>query len=253
MATCYPEDVAAYARSQKGTKEGKNNWNQYAQMLDAVDYFYPQKKQNEPWCCTYVDACVFVASGKDKAKTDSVLYQPAKNNYSAVVKYLAGYFKDHGAYFTDKNKVEIGDVIFFNAVNDKGQVTSTYSHTGIVIDRDEYGVTTSEGNRWDKVSECQYLFTSIGTKIAGFGKPKYDKKPAPTPPEPPTPTEKKYKIVNIKTFLAIRNTPYADPSNKNKVGELTKNGTVLTVIEQKDGWGKISGECWVSMKYLKEI
>ena len=54
-----------------------------------------------------------------------------------------------------------------------------YSHAGLVIDRDEYGITTSEGNRSDKVSECQYLFTSIGTKINGFGRPDYDPEPVP--------------------------------------------------------------------------
>ena len=253
MPACYPEDVVAYARSQKGTKEGKNNWNPYAQMLDAVNYFYPQKKQNEPWCCTYVDACVFVASGKDKAKADAVLYQPAKENYSAVVKYLAGYFKNKGKYFTDKDKVEIGDVIFFNAVNDKGQVTSTFSHTGIVIDRDDRGVTTSEGNKHDKVSECQYLFTSIGTKIAGFGKPNYDKKPEPQPEPPaPTPTADKYKVVNIRTFLSIRSTPEVKSDDSNKVGELY-NDTIVTVIETSNGWAKITGDCWVSLKYLKKL
>ena len=248
MANCTASAVVAYARSQKGTKEGKNNWNPYAQMLDAVNYFDPQKKQNEPWCCVYVDACVFVASGKDKAKADAVLYQPAKENYSAVVKYLAGYFKNKGKYFTDADKVEIGDVIFFNAVNDKGQVTSTYSHTGIVIDRDERGVTTSEGNRGDKVSECQYLFTSIGTKIAGFGRPAYDKEPEPTP----APTGDRYEVVNIKTFLAIRNTPEARADDKNKVGELY-NGAIVTVVEISNGWAKITGDCWVSMKYLKQL
>lgn len=179
MAKCYASDVVSYARSQKGTKEGPNNWNPYAQMLDAVNYFDPQKKQNVPWCCTYVDACVFVASGKDKAKTDSVLYQPAKNNYSAKVENLAGYFKNKGKYFTDKNKVKKGDVVIFNAVDSNGKVTSLYSHAGLVIDRDEYGITTSEGNRGDKVSECQYLFTSIGTKINGFGRPDYDPEPDP--------------------------------------------------------------------------
>ncbi len=179
MPKCYASDVVAYARSQKGTKEGPNNQNPYAQMLDAANYFDPQKKQNVKWCCTYIDACVFVASGKDKAKTDSVLYQPAKNNYSATVKYLAGYFKNKGKYFKDKNNVKKGDVVIFNAVDSNGKVTSEYSHAGLVIDRDEYGITTSEGNRGDKVSECQYLFTSIGTKINGFGRPAYDPEPEP--------------------------------------------------------------------------
>ena len=174
MIKCTASKTVAYARSQKGTTEGPNNWNPYAKMLDEVNYFDPQKKQNVEWCCTYVDACVFVAADKDKAKTDAVLYQPAKNNYSARVDYLASYFKNKGKYFTDKDMVKPGDVVIFNAVDDKGNIKSLYSHAGLVIDRDEYGITTSEGNKNNKVSECQYLFTSIGTKINGFGRPAYD-------------------------------------------------------------------------------
>lgn len=174
MVKCYAKDAVAYAHSQLGTKEGPNNWNPYAQMLDAVNFFDPQKKQNVEWCCTYFDACVFVAAHKDKAKTDAVLYQPAKNNYSARVDYLAGYFKSKGKYFTDHNMVRPGDCVIFNAVDDNGNIKSLYSHAGIVIARDQYGITTSEGNKGDKVAECQYLFKSIGTKINGFGRPAYD-------------------------------------------------------------------------------
>lgn len=258
MSACYPESVVAYAKSQKGTKEGNNNWNPYAKELDAINYFKPQKKQNLPWCCIYVDDCIYHGCDKDKAKTYAVLYQPSYDNLSAVVKYLAGYFKEHNAYFTDKNKVEIGDVVFFNSVDSKGKVTSKYAHTGIVIDRDERGITTSEGNRNNKVSECQYLFTSIGTKIEGFGKPKYDKKPEPDPMPIPTPepivvpTEKKYRVTGIKTFLAIRSTPVVAPNDANKVGEL-KNGAIVTVYEKNGGWARITGNCWVSMSYLKEV
>lgn len=238
MAVCYASDVVAYAKSQKGTAEGKNNWNPYAKMLDDCNYFTPQKKQNEPWCCVYVDACVYVASGKVKSKTNSVLYQPAKNNYSAVVKYLAGYFKDHGAYFTDKDKVEKGDVVFFNEVNDSGKVISTMAHTGLVIDRDERGITTSEGNKHNKVSECQYLFTSIGTKIAGFGKPKYDKEPS---PEPPTPTGTTYKVATKYQPLTVRK----EPTTKSEdVGELPK-GSTFTSSEVVKGEDVKGCDAWV--------
>lgn len=244
MSDCYPEAVVAYARSQKGTKEGPNNWNPYAKELDAVGYFNPMRKQNLPWCCTYVDDCVYNGCGKDKAKAQEVLYQPSYDNLSAVVKYLADYFKKAGAWTTNPDEVEIGDVVCFNAVNDKGQVTSTYTHTGLVIDRDERGITTSEGNRWDKVSECQYLFTSIGTKIAGFGKPKYDKKPSPEPQ--PTPDPKQY-TVKVNSFLSLRTGP--DTSFK-EMGRMY-NGAVVTAVEESGNWIRISGDLWCSKTYLK--
>lgn len=238
MSVCYPESVVAYAKSQKGTKEGNNNWNPYAKELDAINYFKPQKKQNLPWCCIYVDDCIYHGCDKDKAKTYAVLYQPSYDNLSAVVKYLAGYFKEHNAYFTDKNKVEIGDVVFFNSVDSKGKVTSKYAHTGIVIDRDERGITTSEGNKHNKVSECQYLFTSIGTKIAGFGKPKYDKEPS---PEPPTPTGTTYKVATKYQPLTVRK----EPTTKSEdVGELPK-GSTFTSSEVVKGEDVKGCDAWV--------
>ena len=179
MGVCYPSKVIEFAKSKIGYKEGSNNWNEFAKELDSVNYFNPQKKQNVPWCCVFVDDSVYNGSGKDKAKTYDVLYQPSYENLSAVVSYMAGYFKKKSKYFTDKDTVEKGDIVFFNSVNDKGQVTSTFSHVGIVVDRDDRGITTVEGNKGDMVKQCQYLFTSIGTKINGFGKPKYDKEPSP--------------------------------------------------------------------------
>lgn len=254
MSHCYREDVVAYAKSQKGKKEGSNNWNPYAQELDAVNYFAPQKKQNVKWCSVYCDDVVYNASGKDKVYTQKILYQPSYDNLSAGVTFVVDYFKKAGAWTTNQNNVEIGDWVVFNAYDSKkGKITDYYVHIGIVIDRDEYGITTSEGNKGDKVSECQYLFTSIGKKIAGFGKPKYDKKPAPTPPtpEPPVVVED-YKVVNIKTFLAIRSTPEVKNDNSNQVGEL-KNGAIVSVFETRSGWARIGGEMWVSLKYLKKI
>lgn len=253
MSHCYREDVVAYAKSQKGKKEGSNNWNPYAQELDAINYFAPQKKQNVKWCSIYCDDVAYNASGKDKAYTQKILYQPSYDNLSAGVTFVVDYFKKAGAWTTDKNNVEIGDWVVFNAYDSKkGKITDYYVHIGIVIDRDEYGITTSEGNKGDKVSECQYLFTSIGKKIAGFGKPKYDNKPEPTPPTPEPPVVEDYKVVNIKTFLAIRSTPVAKVDNSNKVGELY-NGAVVSVFEIKGNWARIGGEAWCSLTYLKKI
>ena len=241
METCTALAVREYCLTQTGTTEGKNNWNKYAQMLDAVNYFYPQKKQNQPWCCTYVDACIFVACGYDKAKTNYALYQPATNNYSAVVKYLADYFKKNGAYFTDKNKVEVGDVIFFNAVNDKGQVTSKYSHTGLVIARDDKGVTCSEGNKNNKVSVCQYLFTSIGKKIEGFGKPRYN---APTPT--PTPPQDFYKVhTQTGDTLRLRK----EPTTKSECLAKIPNNTTIKVSDVVEGEDIKGCKAWVKTTY----
>jgi len=59
---CTVEDALAYALSQVGYTEGADNWNKYAQQLDAVDYFEGcGKKQNLPWCAVFICAVMYNA------------------------------------------------------------------------------------------------------------------------------------------------------------------------------------------------
>lgn len=59
---CTVEDALEYALSQVGYTEGADNWNKYAQELDAVDYFEGcGKKQNLPWCAVFICAIMYNA------------------------------------------------------------------------------------------------------------------------------------------------------------------------------------------------
>lgn len=59
---CTVEDALEYALSQIGYTEGADNWNKYAQELDAVDYFEGcGKKQNLPWCAVFICAIMYNA------------------------------------------------------------------------------------------------------------------------------------------------------------------------------------------------
>ena len=80
----------------------------------------------------------------------------------------------------------------------------------------------------------------------------YKEAPDPEPEPTPTPSENKYKVVNIKTFLAIRSTPEAKVDDSNKLGELY-NGAIVTVLETSGNWARISGNCWCSLNYLQKI
>ena len=80
----------------------------------------------------------------------------------------------------------------------------------------------------------------------------YKEAPDPEPTPTPTPSADKYRVTNIKTFLAIRSSPEAKKDDSNKIGELY-NGAIVTVLEQSNGWARISGEAWVSMSYLSKI
>ena len=103
-----------------------------------------------------------------KQTTYYVLCQPASNNCSAVVSYMADYFKKQGRYTTKLKDFEIGDVVFFQ--NSKG-----LSHVGWGVDWSDSKktITTIEGNKGDKVAYGTYSYSEVGGYIAGFGKPRY--------------------------------------------------------------------------------
>lgn len=172
--------VVAIALSQVGYKEGANNWNKYAQDLDSIN-FYNGKKQNGPWCDDFVDWCVWEASGKDKARALAALYEPTKDNCGAGCKYSARYFRSKGAW---SKTPRLGDQIFFGK---EGAET----HTGLVVAVGVSTITTVEGNKSNAVKKCSY--SKNDSKIAGYGRIKYDSEPQPAPT--PTPTPKGDKVM----------------------------------------------------------
>lgn len=164
---------------------------------------------------------------------------------------------------TYKSSEDWGATTFYNKCSSKGKIStlpsnkigllvfngtdSTKTHVGVIVDNNgtvveakghAYGVIKSKASSWDYWGKCNLI--------------KYNAEPTPTPEPTPEPTGNTYKVVNIRTYLAIRSTPYADPSDKNLVGKLF-NGAVVTVIEKNGNWAKITGNCWVSMSYLKMV
>ena len=170
MGSCYAKWGCDYAESQVGYTEGPNNWNKFADLLDAINYYEGcGKKQNLPWCCSFVNACILAACTTNtdpKWTAYYVMYQRTPN-LSAVVSYMADYFKDNNAYFTDTQKLERGDIVFFQ--NDDG-----LCHVGICVAWNDDGFYTVEGNKGDQVGKFFYEFGEVGGYVAGFGRPRYD-------------------------------------------------------------------------------
>lgn len=167
---------------------------------------------------------------------------------------------------TYKSSEDWGATTFYNKCSSKGKIStlpsnkigllvfngtdSTKTHVGVIVDNDgtvveakghAYGTIKSKAKDWDYWGKCNLIKYEVAPQ------------PTPTPTPTPEPTDNKYAVTGIKTFLAIRSTPEARADDKNKVGELTVNNTVVEVLEQKDGWARITGDCWVSMKYLKKV
>lgn len=170
MGSCYAKWGCDYAESQVGYTEGPNNWNKYADELDGINYYEGcGRKQNLPWCCSFVNDVILHACTTNtdpKWTAYYVLYQRTPN-LSAVVSYMADYFKNNDAYFTSTQDLERGDIVFFQ--DDDG-----LCHVGICVDWDDNGFYTVEGNKGDQVGKFFYGFGEVGGYVAGFGRPRYD-------------------------------------------------------------------------------
>lgn len=265
--TTIKEKVIALAQSQIGYKETGTNHTKYAQYFDTPKSkggpypWFNGKKQGAAWCAIFV-CWLFVMVLRDNLKwtTDAVRVwlgcpkNPA-DNCAAGCPWFFKYLKGK-KWQVDKKAGLPGDIIFFN---------SSCSHVGIIEKVDANKYYTIEGNKGNMVKRCSYSRGS--SSIYGIMRPDYDSiepKPEPTPeptptptpaPEPtpkptpiPKPTSKKYKVT-AKHGLNVRR----GPGLGYKVVKCLSYGTVVTVYEKKNGWGRIGTSQWCSMTYLKAI
>lgn len=253
---CTASRAVAIAKAENGTKETGNNINKYAAYIDKnCPNFYNGKKQGVPYCDVFFDYCIIKDCDGDYKKAEKVLCQPPKSAGAGCV-YSYGYYKAAGR--TGKTP-KLGAQVFF------GSSEKTLSHTGMVISISADGkkFTTEEGNSDNMVKQHTYTIGAKGSKVFGFGYPKYDAEPASKPaassaeqdqlpapakpaPAPAKPAGKTYHV-KVNTVLNVR----TGASTAYKVVAQLKNGTAVTVYEQKNGWGRIGNGRWVSMNYLK--
>ena len=253
-------EILTLAKKQVGYKEDPlgSNKTKYARFFDVEAWqFFNTKKNPCYWCSVFVIWLIvqvlYPLLGKSYDACRKWLGMPIpKLNEAAGCKQFYGYLKAKG-WTVAKNQGRAADIIFFNTG------AGSCAHVGIIESVENGKYYTIEGNKSNQVKRCSYAINSSEIyAVVHIDYSEFDKKPEPEPlpiptPEPiVVPTEKKYRVTGIKTFLAIRSTPVVAPNDANKVGEL-KNGAIVTVYEKNGGWARITGNCWVSMSYLKEV
>ena len=101
----------------------------------------------------------------------------------------------------------------------------------------------------EDIHGCKIWVGTAGGYVSGYylsPTPVLPDPPDPDPPGPePTPTQKTYKV-KVNTYLSLRTGP---GTGNTEMGRLF-NDAVVTAVEEKDGWVKISGELWCSKAYL---
>lgn len=162
--------VIALAMTQIGYKEkasdaflddmtanaGSGNYTKYARDLDNIPGFYNGKKNGYDWCDIFVDWLFVRAYGAPIGL--GLICQPVASA-GAGCQYSAQYYMNKGRYF---QQPQAGDQIFFCY---GGEI----SHTGLVVEVNQYAIITVEGNVDGQVKQCSYPHSN--TSIHGYGRP----------------------------------------------------------------------------------
>lgn len=171
----------------KTKNAGYNNYTKYGRDMHKI---YPEVMDfPAPWCDCFVDWCFYKAYKKANAKK---LLCGDFNDYTVISAQL---YKNKNAWYKSP---KIGDQIFF--ANSKGGIC----HTGLVYKVDTLYVYTIEGNtsgtsgvvaNGGGVFKKKYAKTN--SRIAGYGRPKYDTASSSTTSTKTTTTSKPKKPSNI--------------------------------------------------------
>ena len=241
MANLYVTDVVKTALNEVGYQGSKYS-SKYSKELDSVKFYNYPKDGACTWCSIFADWCIYVNTFPQTASNArALLCEPEKDNCGAGCQQSAQYYKNKGRYYTKMSDAHTGDKIFFKN-------SSGIYHSGIVVDWDNSGIYTVEGST-DGAKVTKRFYPYGDSRVAGFGRPYYtayehDNEPTPEP----APDVQKYQV-KVGDYLSIRTGPSTD--NK-KIGELL-NGAIITIIEERDGWARITGDSWVSMSYLTKV
>jgi len=177
MGKCYASNAVKIANKYVGYMEKETNKDldsftdnvgdeNYTKFAREYKEFTGVNFQGQAWCDQFIDAILVEAFGKIKAKE-------LLGGFSAYTPTSAQYFKNMNQWHT-KNP-EVGDVIFF-------ENNIRIHHTGLVINVSSTKVYTIEGNtsggsnveaNGGGVFKKEYLLSN--GKIAGYGRPNYDK------------------------------------------------------------------------------
>lgn len=209
---------------------------------------------NTLWCAEFVGA---IAELTGNVLHDGigvpVDYSCGTGPHSLVEKAKkAGIWVENDGYTPRK-----GDVVIYAWKDPKPTADNTtgHDHTGIVTSAAATSFVVTEGNKNDSVGNRRMQVN--GKNIRGFIVPRFADEvapaPAPTPtPEPtpaPAPVGTKYKVTGVNTNLRIRKAP---TTTADVIGRL-KNGDVVTVYEEVNGFGKLENcECYTDRTLTKK-
>ena len=231
MATS--NELLNQARAWIGKKESNGS---HKEIIDVYNGHKPlargyKVKYTDSWCATFISALAIKCNCTDIIPTE------------ASCGKMIELFKNIGCWQEDGNVTpNPGDIIFYDWDKKDGWP----EHVGIVESVSGNQITVIEGNKSDAVGRRTI---AVGhASIRGYGVPKYSSNTTVTPTPTPQPSTN-YKVkVNTPSGLNCRQGPSV---NNGKV-KAYANGAVLTITQERDGWG-YTGEGWICLDYCSRI
>lgn len=188
-------------------------------------------KYTDAWCATFVSALAIMQGIQD--------IFPLECSCARMVKKA----QTMGIWVESDSFVpQTGDIIMYDwQDNGKGDNKGNPDHVGIVTSVANGKITIVEGNKSERVGTRTI---SVNAKyIRGYITPRYsDIVPTSSVPIPTS-----YKASVTASWLNVRK----GPGTNNAIIRAIKKGTVVNILEEKNGWGRIDEKGWVSLKWTK--
>lgn len=182
------------AGSANYTKYGRDMHKLYPKVMD-----FPAA-----WCDAFVDWCFQVAYGVSNAK------KLLAGNFDDYTVFSANLYKNKKAWY---NTPKVGDQVFFT--NASGGIC----HTGLVYKVDKSYVYTIEGNTSGASGViangggvCKKKYALTYSRIAGYGRPKYDEEKVNETADE--------KVKETKKVIEKKKCPYKEPTKVLKRGSI---------------------------------
>lgn len=137
---------------------------------------------------------------------------------------------------------QMGDIIMYDwQDNGKGDNKGNPDHVGIVTSVDGGKITVVEGNKNEAVGIRKINVN--GKYIRGYITPRYDAEQAHDA------KESGYKGIVTAWALNVR----TGAGTNHSIIKTLKRNTTVTILEEKNGWGRIDAKGWVSLKWIKTV
>lgn len=188
----YAKDSINWWKDQVGKSCGKTN--EYSAYMDSYNFYNGKKNGVANSCAIFYDTGIMktMTPEANANAAREILCEPNTDNCGAGCAQKVQYYKNAKRWVTKHSDAQSGDEIFFrrdSAVT--GSNPLGVYHTGAVVDWDDKGFYTVEGNT-NGGQVAQKFYPYGDSRIAGFGRPKWTgwerpKEENPEPVEDPTP------------------------------------------------------------------